>query len=153
MDELLTHGMAAGDPTSPGYTPRARIAEFLKQYWGLEFKNVIATDDVLMNELIDELGLRWVDLLNNRQHVALISELDTFYGRNLPISFSVALAQRRLTAGKERSLARHLKRFDSSLAEYPLQTWLVEEIRRAGQARGQRGRRCPYVKTCIPLLT
>lgn len=84
MDALLAPELA-GEPS------RAEIAKHLKTCWGVDFKNVIAPDDLLVRELIDELKLRRIDLTDQRQQVALISEWDTFYGRSIPVAFKVAL--------------------------------------------------------------
>lgn len=84
MDDLLVHGL-------DGNPPRSNIAAHLKSCWGLDFKNVIATDDILARELIDELKVRYVDLTDETNHVALIAEWDTFYGRSIPVAFKVAL--------------------------------------------------------------
>jgi hypothetical protein len=55
------------------------------------FIKATSTDDELAEELIDELGLRKVDLTDTNQCVALISESDTFYGRALPLAFAATL--------------------------------------------------------------
>jgi len=54
---------------------------------GFELINVTATDDELTWSLIEELARRGVDLSNTNNHVALLSESDTFYGRALPLTF------------------------------------------------------------------
>lgn len=64
---------------------------------GLTFHRITLTDDMVCRELILELGRRGVhlnlargptDYRGGTDHVALISEWDTFYGRALPLSFA-----------------------------------------------------------------
>ena len=63
---------------------------------GITFHRTTCTDDQLVAGLIDELERRGVDLRDEQQHVVLIGEWDTFYGRALPLTFvgghSMALA-------------------------------------------------------------
>jgi len=58
---------------------------------GLSFYNVTCTDDQLIDELIDELCLRNVDVTKPEHRIILISEWDTFYGRSLPLTFAAAV--------------------------------------------------------------
>lgn len=66
------------------------------------FKRTIVTDDLVADALVDELKLRGLDLkvssawrhsdqIDRRPHVAIISEFDTPYGRELPHSFLKAV--------------------------------------------------------------
>lgn len=87
QDELLVHD-------TQSYSPRADIKAFLKKKWGLDFINTTATDDQLCSELADELQLRNVDLTDRSQHIALIFEWDSFYGRTLPVSFTAEAFRR-----------------------------------------------------------
>lgn len=73
----------------------------------LEFYRITTTDDNVCHELIVELGRRGVrlQLLNAPKsyeagcnHVALISEWDTYYGRALPLSFVQQMAEIKLDA-------------------------------------------------------
>lgn len=52
-------------------------------------RRVVQTDDKLMETLIAELGRRGIDA--KRDHIAVVSEWDTFYGRSLPDSFEQAI--------------------------------------------------------------
>jgi uncharacterized membrane protein len=54
---------------------------------GFDFHRTVHADDVLMSELVEELGRRGVDLEDPADHVVLVSEWDTSYGRTLPESF------------------------------------------------------------------
>ena len=123
MDDLLVHGFAADHP-------REKIRDHLKSCWGLDFRNVIATDDVLAKELIEELSLRGVDLSKKENHLALISEWDTFYGRNIPVAFDVALPERRLT-----SAARSIMQWKQPGS--PIATQFVEQYRYLPAPAGQ----------------
>lgn len=51
------------------------------------FLRTIGTDSVLTDALVDELARRGADPLDTENHIALISEWDTFYGRALPRTF------------------------------------------------------------------
>jgi hypothetical protein len=51
------------------------------------FLRTIGTDRVLTDALVDELARRGADPLDPKNHIALISEWDTFYGRALPRTF------------------------------------------------------------------
>ena len=51
------------------------------------FLRTIGTDKVLTDSLVDELARRGADPRDSRNHIALISEWDTFYGRALPQTF------------------------------------------------------------------
>lgn len=51
------------------------------------FLRTIGTDSVLTDALVDELARRGADPRNPENHIALISEWDTFYGRALPRTF------------------------------------------------------------------
>jgi|CXWL01.1.fsa_nt_gi hypothetical protein len=55
---------------------------------GIDFQHRIGSDFDLADAMIDELALRGV--VPSLDHIAVISEWDTFYGRNLPVQFSVA---------------------------------------------------------------
>jgi len=61
-----------------------------KKITRLTFHRLTLADNVVCRELITELGRRDVDL--NYDHIALISEWDTFYGRALPLSFAHELS-------------------------------------------------------------
>jgi len=56
---------------------------------GLDVRRVIGTDEELARELVEELKKRRVrvDLKNEENHIALIGEWDTLYGRKLPHTF------------------------------------------------------------------
>lgn len=124
MDDLLAPGIAYDSngklkPASNQSKPRDGIAEELKRNYGLNFKNTIATDDQFSEELIDELRLRQVDLTDSTQHVALISEWDTFYGRNIPVAFDITL--RNHIEGKKRPIPEIVAEF--RIQKRPEGTW------------------------------
>jgi hypothetical protein len=103
-DDLLTYR-----PTNdPDFQPTLRTAKGLieKAFAGhVTFTRTINTDDRIVAELIKELGRRGVDVSAappalweqdnqdawanvERDHVVILSEWDTFYGRALPLSFA-----------------------------------------------------------------
>jgi hypothetical protein len=75
---------------------------------GIEFRRTILSDRELASSIIDELGLRQVDLLHDdkpcdrhKDHIVLLAEWDTFYGRSLPETFVDVLRQRHNWGGGE----------------------------------------------------
>ncbi len=68
------------------------VAEALEAA-GVDFIRTVCSDDQLMDRLVDELELRGVDLGDSESgdHVVLISELDRFYGRAMPVTFAAAI--------------------------------------------------------------
>ncbi len=64
---------------------------------GITLKRAIHTDLHLTDELVKELDRRGVELSNNgSDHIVLISEWDSFYGRALPLSFAVSIEKYRM---------------------------------------------------------
>lgn len=62
----------------------------------IKFIRMIGSDDLLVEQLIGELYRRGVDVLHKGDddvgdHVALISEWDTFYGKTFPLLFATAI--------------------------------------------------------------
>jgi len=76
-------------PTETGSQIQRRLKTL-----GIKFFNVICTDDALASTLLDELARRGVDPVKNQNHIALITEWDTFYGRMIPLTFAYKLEQR-----------------------------------------------------------
>ncbi|MEO8327475.1 MAG: hypothetical protein ABI618_16605, partial [Nitrospirota bacterium] len=60
--------------------------EYMKSL-GFDVHRVIGTDELLARKLVEELNKRRVDLQNGQDHIALIGEWDTLYGRKLPLTF------------------------------------------------------------------
>jgi hypothetical protein len=92
MDEVLVRGARSA-------TPRAAVAQRLTNGLFKSFHNFGATDDQLAGEILEELALRGVDLCQtnlspNANHLVLISEWDTFYGRMLSLTYAAELACR-----------------------------------------------------------
>lgn len=52
-----------------------------------------ATDAQLATEIYDELRLRKADMRNSSNHIVLLSEWDTFYGRMLALTYGATLAK------------------------------------------------------------
>ncbi|YCM46676.1 hypothetical protein V2O64_11660 [Verrucomicrobiaceae bacterium 227] len=66
---------------------KTELELFFLFHLGFDFHRTVHADDVLMSELVHELGRRGVDLKDPADHVVLVSEWDTSYGRTLPESF------------------------------------------------------------------
>ena len=64
----------------------AECWEYMKSL-GFDVHRVIGTDELLARKLVEELNTRRVDLQNGQDHIALIGEWDTLYGRMLPLTF------------------------------------------------------------------
>jgi hypothetical protein len=58
---------------------------------GIKFIRRIGSDDLLVMHLIQELKRRGVDVIEGTDHVALISEWDTFYGKAFPLTFATMM--------------------------------------------------------------
>ena len=94
-DRVLTnrHAKASLADSAEG-SRRSKIADRLRPR-GVEFHNVVCTDDELLGEVIRELSRRGVDLLEpeGTDRVVLLAEWDTFYGRVMPQTFEDQLKQ------------------------------------------------------------
>jgi uncharacterized integral membrane protein len=89
MDEVLVKDAGNSDET-----PRAAVATLLQQQGFASFHNFTATDAQLAEEVLEELALRGADLTKEENHVVLISEWDTFYGRTLSLTYAAQLAKK-----------------------------------------------------------
>lgn len=87
MDEVLVK-----HPQTPDRTPRASIREELLKAGFKSFHNFAATDAQMAREILRELALRGVDLKDDKEHVVLISEWDTFYARMLSLTYAAELS-------------------------------------------------------------
>lgn len=95
-------------PISKESVAESQIRRRLQQL-GINFFNVTCTDDALASCLLRELGQRGADPRQEKTHIALISEWDTFYGRTMPLTFAYELE--RLTGDASPDLLQRL-RFD-----------------------------------------
>jgi hypothetical protein len=75
---------------------------------GIKFHRTICSDKELAQELVDELELRGV---GPRDHIALISEWDTFYGRSLPQTFENARKAKQKEKGQRKEKKNRIHRF------------------------------------------
>lgn len=89
MDEVLVGG--TNDPA-----PRAAVAQRLTDGLFQSFHNFSATDSQLAEQILDEVALRNVDVCatSTKNHLVLISEWDTFYGRMLSLTYAAELARK-----------------------------------------------------------
>lgn len=71
--------------------PTGTIEDILHDQYDVEFVSTVVRDDTSALALVDELQRRGVELGGNEDHVALISEWDTFYGRALPQAIAAAI--------------------------------------------------------------
>ncbi len=79
------------------------VSEFFRQH-EIQLFRTIGSDRQLARQLVKELQLRGVDVAcNPRDHVLLISEWDTFYGRALPQIMSRTVEEEERRAHTERS--------------------------------------------------
>ena len=78
--------------------------KFITDSVDASIRRSIHTDMKLTEELVDELGRRGVKLgTNGKDHVIVISEWDTFYGRSLPLSFAISVEKGRQAESKLKS--------------------------------------------------
>lgn len=87
----------------PGQLMTGMVADFVNSRWaGFNLQRLTATDKELCESLVGELELRQIFLRGTTStepsaleshidHVAVVSEWDTFYGRALPMSFAAAV--------------------------------------------------------------
>lgn len=80
-----------GEDLSPKEADRS-IEEKLRNR-GIAFKRTIGSDSDLAQKLITELRLRGVDCRDASEHIALVAEWDTFYGRSLPEIYKRVLVE------------------------------------------------------------
>ncbi|MCU1263645.1 MAG: conserved rane protein of unknown function [Bryobacterales bacterium] len=84
----------AGTPLS-GHGGIESAAAMPPQEELLALTRTIGTDDQLLCMIVEELRRRDIDLKNADNHVALVTESDTFYGRATAATFKAALAAHR----------------------------------------------------------
>lgn len=93
MDEALLESSAPG-------APREAVRARLIKNGFRAFYNFAATDGQLADEVFDELKLRGADLTaQNRDHLVLISEADTFYGQMLALTYEGRLKRLQKSGG------------------------------------------------------
>lgn len=87
MDEVLVRSVGSNA------APRATVKAYLEEKAGFRaFHNYSATDAQMAADVLAELALRGVDPANEEDHIVLISEWDTFYGRMLSLTYGLELA-------------------------------------------------------------
>ncbi|MDB6019249.1 MAG: hypothetical protein JWR19_3738 [Pedosphaera sp.] len=86
MDEVLV--------TNCDDIPRKSVKAEIERNGFKSFHNFAATDAQLAREIFNELSLGDVDMIDTNNHVVLISEWDTFYGRTLSLTYAAELALR-----------------------------------------------------------
>ncbi len=85
MDEVLVQSTNARPP-------RVAVQEALTNGWFKSVTSFCATDSQIAAEVLDELALRGLNLSKPGNHLALISEWDTFYGRMLSLTYAANLS-------------------------------------------------------------
>jgi len=73
---------------------------------GFKFTNTIRSDRELADEVVKELALRRVDAEDEKDHIVLIAEWDTYYGRSLPLVY-----KRAFTSQKEKNVGKRVHSF------------------------------------------
>jgi hypothetical protein len=88
---------ASGASDVPRRSPYTSVKDLLEECWdGLHFSRTIATDDVVLRELIKELELRRISFpgkeedasVSKSNRLVILSEWDTPYGRSLSTTFA-----------------------------------------------------------------
>jgi hypothetical protein len=85
MDEVLVN--------KSGTVPREAVQEALVPGIFKSFHNFAVTDGQLAEDAFKELSLRGLDFTKKKNHLVLISEWDTFYGRMLSLTYEAQLAE------------------------------------------------------------
>jgi hypothetical protein len=103
---------------------RVGVCRALTEIGFKSFRNFVATDHQLATEMLDELGLRGVDFTQDNNHLVLLSEWDTFYGRMLSLTYAAELAVRQERAkepGKQTltSVADFVKQYRNKEKDNP----------------------------------
>jgi hypothetical protein len=97
MDETLV------DLDAADVAPRSAVRDAMVHTNAFKsFKNFVATDSQLAGEMLDELALRGAAITNSQNHVVLISEWDTFFGRILSLTYAAEMKTRQI-----KNLTRH----------------------------------------------
>jgi len=91
MDEVLVTETNLHD------IPREAVKREMRTNGVKSFHNFTATDRQLARELFDELASDNIELTNPKNHLVLISESDTFYGRMLSLTYAAELKARQTT--------------------------------------------------------
>jgi hypothetical protein len=100
-------------------TPRLAVQNALTN-WFTNFYNFNATDAQLAQQAFEELKLRQVDLKQTNQHLVLISEWDTFFGRVLSMTYAAEIA-RLQAADQKQVLTRgdYILQFETNESAWP----------------------------------
>ena len=85
--------LAGAKEIRSGETDDLALRRIIKEGYGATFISTVATDDRIIWALVQELERRGVHLCSQdgTEHVALLGEWDTFYGRALPLVFEAAV--------------------------------------------------------------
>lgn len=108
MDEVLVR-------TNDYLRPRLPVEDRLGGEYFKEVRNFAATDSQLAAEILDELHLRKVDPTELKQHLVLISEWDSFYGRMLSLTYAAELAVRQGRTSSRADFVDRYRRGDSTV--------------------------------------
>jgi len=97
--------LAGAQEIRSGETDDLALRRIIKEGYGATFISTVATDDRIVWALVQELERRGVHICSQdgTEHVALLGEWDTFYGRALPLVFEAAVETCR-AKGKFRAL-------------------------------------------------
>jgi hypothetical protein len=102
---LYQPSQPSGESDVPGCSQKNSVKDLLeKSCSGLHFWRTIATDDVVLPDLIKELELRQISFpgkedasVSKRDRVVILSEWDTPYGRSLSTTFAAAASHQSVT--------------------------------------------------------
>jgi len=112
---------------SEGIFKEEDIFKFILRHKGVYLQRSIHTDHQLTDELVQELRRRGINMRSESSgDIILISDWDTFYGRALPISFTMSLLKDQEDSEKNRQVTNS----DVNL------TWLTKKIHTFSYMRG-----------------
>ncbi len=111
MDEVLV-----AEANSNGI-PREAVGREMVTNGFKSFRNFTATDTQLAREVFDELASNNIELSDPKNHLVLISESDTFYGRMLSLTYAAVLKARQTT--NQITCSDFVNKWMSEASEWP----------------------------------
>jgi hypothetical protein len=88
IDEVLVANEPSGEP-------RNAVKKALEKKGFRSVQNLLATDSQLASQIVDELKLRGANPGDPKNHIVLISDWDTFYGRMLTLTYAAEMERNR----------------------------------------------------------
>lgn len=120
MDEVLL------PLAPPGGLPRESVVAQLKNSGFKNIRNFAAIDSQLASEIFDELKLRNIPLEDPQNHLVMISEWDSFYGRMLSLTYAAELSVRQHKTTTRREYVMRFGNNDKAVIPSNLASFVFE---------------------------